>query len=315
MIYNSVITNHRKIGVIRAISKYKLYYLLILPGVLYYLVFHYLPMFGVVIAFKDIAPFEGLKGIINGEWVGFKHFSNFFNSVYFWQILRNTVLISTYRIIFGFPAPILLALLLNEIRNRTFMRTVQTISYLPHFISIVVVVGLTTNLLSTQGGLINEVIKSLGGEPIFFLGDVKYFRGVIVGTDIWKRLGWESIIYIAAMTSIDIQLYEAAVIDGANKLRKIWHITLPSISNIIVIVFIFAVGDLLNAGFEKILLLYSPPVYEVSDIIDTYVYREGLIGMKYSYSSAVNFFKSFVAMFLLLGTNYIAKKFDQEGIW
>jgi putative aldouronate transport system permease protein len=225
------------------------------------------------------------------------------------------VIISVYRIIFGFPAPIILALLLNEIRSKTFKRTVQTISYLPHFISMVVLAGLITTILSTNGGIINEIIKKMGKEPIFFLGDNKYFRTILITSSIWQGIGWGSIIYLAAISGIDPQLYEASIVDGANKWRQTWHITIPGMSNVIVIMFIFAVGSLLNAGFEQILLLYSPAVYEVSDIIDTYVYREGLISLRYSFASAVGLFKSAIAMILLIGTNYLAKKFEQSGIW
>jgi len=298
-----------------SIKRNKLYYLLIIPGLLYFIIFHYGPMFGIIIAFKDIAPFEGVKGIINGPWVGFKHFVTFFQSYYFWDVLGNTVVISAYRIIFGFPAPITLALLLNEVKNQKFKRTVQTISYLPHFISTVVLAGLITTVLSTNGGIVNEIIKKIGKEPIFFIGSTKYFRTILISSGIWQGIGWGSIIYLASISGIDPQLYEASIVDGANRWKQTWHITLPGMSNVIVIMFIFAVGSLLNAGFEQILLLYSPAVYEVSDIIDTYVYREGLISLRYSFASAVGLFKSIIAMTLLISTNYLAKRFEQSGIW
>lgn len=301
--------------IVNAWKKYKLYYLLILPGILYYVVFHYIPMFGIVIAFKDISPFEGVKGIITGEWVGLKHFIKFFNSMYFWNIIRNTLVISFYKLAVGFPAPIILALLLNEVRNKHFKKIVQTISYLPHFISMVVVAGLLTNILSTQGGIVNEVIKFFGKEPIYFLGDSHYFRGVLVWSGVWQGIGWGSILYLAAITGIDPQLYEACIVDGGGKWRQIWNITLPGISNVIVLLLIMNIGGLLNAGFEQILLLYSPAVYDVSDIIDTYVYREGLINANYSFSTAIGLLKSVIAMILMMGSNYIAKLFDQEGIW
>lgn len=301
--------------IVSAWNKYKLYYMLILPGILYYLVFHYIPMFGIIIAFKDVSPFEGIQGIINGEWVGLKHFMRFFKSIYFWSIIRNTLTISLYKLAFGFPAPIILALLLNEVKNKHFKKTVQTISYLPHFISMVVVAGLLTNVLSTQNGIINEVIKFFGKEPIFFLGDSKYFRSVLVTSGIWQGVGWGSIIYLAAITGIDMELYEACLMDGGNRWKQTWHITLPGIRNIIVLMLILAIGGLLNAGFEQILLLYSPSVYDVSDIIDTYVYREGLINANYSFSTAIGLLKSVIAMILIMGSNYIAKKFELEGIW
>lgn len=300
---------------ITALKKYKLYYLLITPGMLFYVIFHYLPMFGVIIAFKDVSPFEGVEGIITGPWVGFKHFIKFFKSVYFWDIMSNTLTISFYKLLFGFTAPIILALLLNEVRNKYFKKIVQTISYLPHFISMVVVAGLLTNVLSTNGGIVNELVKSFGGEPIYFLGDSNYFRTVLVTSGIWQSVGWGSIIYLAAITGIDPQLYEACVMDGGNKWKQVRHITLPGIRNVVVIMFIMNIGGLLNAGFEQILLLYSPAVYDVADIVDTYVYREGLINSNYSFSTAVGVFKSVISMILMMGSNYIAKLFGEEGIW
>lgn len=292
-----------------------MYYLLLLPGLLYLIIFHYIPMFGIIISFKEYQPFMGVEGIFTSEWVGLKHFQKFFNSYYFWDILGNTLAISLLKFIFGFPAPIIFALLLNEVRNKKFMKTVQTISYLPHFLSWVVVSGLLVTLLSTDNGLINIIREAMGKESIMFLGDPKYFRQVLVISDIWKGIGWGSIVYLAAISGVDQEMYEAAYIDGANRWRRIWHITLPSISHIVVIMLIFSVGGLLNAGFEQIFLLYSPAVYSVADIIDTFLYREGLQSNNYSYATAVGLFKSLVSMFLLLLTNFIAKRLDQEGIW
>ena len=292
-----------------------MYYLLLLPGLLYLIIFHYIPMFGIIISFKDYQPFMGVKGMFTSEWVGLKHFQKFFNSYYFWDILGNTLSISLLKFIFGFPAPIIFALLLNEVRNKKFMKTVQTISYLPHFLSWVVVSGLLVTLLSTDNGLINIIREAFGKESIMFLGDPRYFRQVLVVSDIWKGIGWGSIVYLAAISGVDQEMYEAEYIDGANRWRRIWHITLPSISHIVVIMLIFSVGGLLNAGFEQIFLLYSPSVYSVADIIDTFVYREGLQSNNYSYATAVGLFKSPVSMFLLLLTNFIANRLDQEGIW
>lgn len=296
-------------------KKHKLYYVLIIPGLLYFVVFHYVPIYGVIIAFKDIAPFEGLHGIFTSEWVGLRHFKNFIHSYYFWDIIENTLTISFYRLLFGFPAPILLALLLNEVRHTVFKRTVQTISYLPHFLSMVVVAGLVTVFLSTDGGFVNGVLRQFGIEPIMFLGDTRYFRSVLVVSGIWKEVGWSSIIYLAAIAGVDAQLYEAARVDGAGKLRQVWHITLPGIRHIIVILFILSIGNVMDGGFEQIFLLYSPPVYEVADIIDTYVYRKGLVEIQYSFAAAVGLFKSVIALALIVTANYLAKKFDQEGIW
>ncbi|RAV20893.1 sugar ABC transporter permease [Paenibacillus contaminans] len=297
------------------LKKNKLFYWLLLPGTIYFLIFHYIPLYGVVIAFKDVTPFDGFEGIFTSEWVGLKHFENFVNSYYFWNIMRNTVLISLYRLLFGFPAPIILALLINEVRIEAFKRIVQTISYLPHFLSMVIVAGLVTTLLTTDGGIVNVFLQKLGFDSIFFLGDKSYFRSVLVVSGIWKEVGWGTIIYLAAIAGIDPQLYEAAVVDGAGRFKQMWHITLPGIMFIVVIMFIFAVGGLLNAGFEQILLLYSPTVYDVGDIIDTFVYRRGLLEMQYSFAAAVGLFKSVIALVLIIGTNYIAKKLGHDGIW
>lgn len=297
------------------IRKHKLHYLLVLPGILYFVVFHYVPIYGIIIAFKEIAPFEGLHGIFSSEWVGLKHFRDFVHSYYFWNIMRNTLLISLYRIVLGFPAPIVLALLINEVRSRAFKRTVQTISYLPHFLSMVLLAGLVTAMLNTDGGFVNGFLQKLGFEPVPFLTDNRYFRSVLVLSGIWKEIGWGTIVYLAAIAGVDEQLYEAAKMDGASRVRQIWHITLPGISYIMVILFILSIGHILDAGFEQVYLLYSPPVYQVADIIDTYVYRKGLVEVSYSFAAAVSLFKSVIGVILILGTNYIAKKLDQEGIW
>lgn len=298
-----------------AIKMHRFYYYLIIPGMLYFLIFDYIPMFGIIVAFKDISPFEGVSAIFTSEWVGFKHFIRFWNSYYFWNVMRNTLLISGYKLLFGFPASVLLALLLNELRHAVYKRIVQTISYLPHFISTVVVAGLAMMVLSTDGGMVNAIIVQFGGQPIHFLGDPIYFRGVLVISHVWQTIGWGSILYLAAMTGIDPGLYEAAKMDGAGRTQQAWHITLPGIAPVMVLLLILSIGGLLNAGFEKVLLLYSPAVYEVADIIDTYVYREGLSKLDYSFATAVGLFKNVLAMFLILGANYLAKKMNQTGIW
>ncbi|WP_223830051.1 ABC transporter permease [Paenibacillus arenilitoris] len=298
-----------------AIKLHRFYYYLILPGMLYFIIFDYIPMFGVIIAFKDISPFEGVSAIFTSEWVGFKHFIRFWNSYYFWNVMRNTLLISGYKLLFGFPAALLLALLLNEVKHTGFKRIVQTISYLPHFISTVVVAGLVMMVLSTDSGMINAIVVAFGGEPVHFLGDPAYFRSILVLSHVWQTVGWGTILYLAAMTGIDPGLYEAAKIDGASRLRQAWHITLPGITPVIAILLILSIGGLLNAGFEKVLLLYSPSVYSVADIIDTYVYREGLNKLNYSFATAVGVFKNILAMILILGANYVAKKMNQTGIW
>ncbi len=300
---------------IRALRKYPLLYTLVFPGLLYYLIFYYIPMFGVVIAFKDYSPFTGITGIFTSDWVGFLHFRNFFESYSFFQVMNNTLLLGLYNIVFGFPAPILLALLLNEVIHKSFKRWVQTITYLPYFLSMVVVVGILNFLLSSDGGLVNEVVKFFGYESVTFLGEQKFYRIIIILTQIWQQIGWESIIFLAAVATIDSQQYEAAVIDGAGKLRQIWHITIPGILPVITIMLILRMGNVLNVNYELILLTYSPSTMDVGDVIDTFVYREGLIGMKYSYTAAVGFYKSLFSAILLLGANYLAKKSGQDGIW
>jgi putative aldouronate transport system permease protein len=298
-----------------AMRKNYLYYLLMLPGLLYFLIFHYLPMIGIIIAFKDITPFSGLDGILHNPFVGFIHFQNFFKSYFFRNVMANTLIISSLKLLTGFPAPIILALLINEVRHTFYKRFVQTISYIPHFLSMVIVAGLTLSMLSTEGGLLNILLKVLGREPHLFLGDPFYFRWILVIASLWQGVGWGTILYLAAMAGIDPQLYEAAMLDGANKWHQVWAVTLPGISHVIIILGIFAIGGLLNAGFEQILLLYSPSVYGVSDIIDTYVYRNGLIGMQYSYATAVGLFRSVLALIMLLGANWLAHRMGEQGIW
>ena len=295
--------------------KYRLYYVLALPGLLYFLVFHYLPIYGIVIAFKDISPFSSVADVINKPFIGFRWFKQLFESFYFWQIMRNTVWISFLKLVWVFPAPIALALLINEVPYVRLKRTIQTVSYIPHFFSMVVVAGIVMSMLTTEGGLINQIIGLFGHEPMMFLGDLRRFRGILVVTTLWQEVGWGTILYLAAISSIDAQLYEAAVIDGAGKWRQTWHITVPGITFVIVILLIFRIGGLLNAGFEQILLLYSPPVYEVADIIDTYVYRSGILQLKYSFATAVGLFKAILAAVLLLGSNVIAKRLGHTGIW
>lgn len=296
-------------------KKYWVLYLMLIPGVVYFILMKYVPMVGVLIAFQDYKPLSGWHGIFNSNWVGLKWFTRFFNSKYAPRIIGNSLIISFYKLLFGFPAPIALAILLNELPFKRFKKGVQTISYLPHFLSMVIVCSLVRTLTSVDGGLINAVIKYFGGEPIYFLGSKQYFRGILVVSSIWQSIGWGSIIYLAAMSGIDPQLYEAATVDGANWYHRIWHITLPTILPIVSLMLILRTGELLDAGFEQVYLLYSPVVYEVADIIDTYVYRSGLEDLNYSSATAVSVFKSVVAMALVLSTNFVTKKMGQEGIW
>lgn len=300
---------------LKKLLRYRFYYLLALPGLIYLLVFKYTPMFGLVIAFKDYDPYSGVAGIFSAPWVGLANFEKFFDSYYFGRIMSNTLIISLLKLLIGFPAPILFALMLNEVQGRRFKKVVQTISYIPHFISWVIVAALLQTLLTTDNGLVNVMLNRLGLRSISFMTSPKYFRSILVISDVWKSIGFGSIVYLAAIAGVDPSQYEAAAIDGAGRFKRIWYITLPSISSVVVIMLIFRVGGLLDAGFEQIFLTYSPSVYKVADIIDTFVYRVGLVEHDYSYSVAVSFFKSVVAAVLLLTTNFISKRISGEGIW
>lgn len=300
----------------RQIKRDRFLYILAGLPLLYFIIFQYIPMVGVIIAFQDYDPFLGIDAIFSMErWVGLKHFRTFFNSIFFWNVMGNTLIISFYKLVIGFPIPIILALLINELRVRWFQRSVQTISYLPHFFSMVVAAGIVKALLTPQGGLVNQVIVAFGGQPTAFLTDPSLFRSILVTMDVWQHAGWNSIIYLAAMATVNPEMYEAAAMDGANRFQRMWYVTLPSISFAIVITLIFRIGGMLNAGFEQILLLYSPAVYQVSDIIDTYVYRAGLIGRQYSFGAAVGLFKSVLAFILMYIANKVAQYLGQEGLW
>ncbi|MDF2926563.1 MAG: protein lplB [Paenibacillaceae bacterium] len=290
----------------------KYLYLMLIPMLAYYLIFEYGPLYGVQIAFKDYMIRDG---VWNSPWVGLKHFDYMFNaSPDFFHILKNTVIISGYHIIFGFPAPILLALIFNELRSELFKKITQMISYLPHFLSWVVLGGLLITILSPTTGAVNAVLDWVGIKPIYFLGDPHYFRFTLVISSIWKEIGWGTIIYLAALSGIDPHLYEAARMDGAGRLKQTIHITLPSMMSVIAILFIFKTGSILSAGFDQIFNLYNPAVYSVADILDTYVYRVGLTQLQYSFTTAVGLFKNVIAFSMVLLTNYVVKKLGQEGI-
>ena len=280
----------------------------------YFVIFKYIPMYGVTLAFKD---FRLKLGILRSPWAGLKHFRLLFSTPSFFEVLRNTVSISLLRIVFGFPAPILLALLLNELRDGPFKKTVQTVSYLPHFLSWVVVAGLMTQLLSPNNGAVNYVLtKYMGFEkPIFFLGDNSYFRGTLIVSDIWKEVGWGSVLYIATIAGISPELYEAAVVDGATRFQRLLHVTLPSILPTITVMLILRVGSVMDAGFDQVFNLYNSAVYKTGDIIDTFVYRYGLGDMQYSFSTAVGLFKNVIGFVLVVGTNAITNKLNGTGIW
>lgn len=291
--------------------KNKWLYVLLIPGFIYLLIFKYIPMFGIVIAFQD---FNLTKGIWGSDWVGFEHFRYLFQSDDFFKILRNSLIISFYQVLFGFPAPIVLAIMLNEIRNLLFKRVAQTVLYLPHFISWVVISGIIINMLSPSSGWVNRLIVDFGGEPIHFLLKPEFFRTILVSAEIWKELGWGTIIYLAALTSVDPSLYESATIDGANRLQKIWYISIPSIATTIVIILVLRVGSVLDIGFEQIFLLYNPATYEVADVFETYTYRVGLLEGRLSFTAAVGLFKSVVGLIMIVMANRIARLFG-KSLW
>ena len=286
--------------------------LLLLPVVAFFIVFRYVPMYGVVIAFKN---FNVMKGILGSDWIGFQNFEWLLSTPSFWQVLRNTVLISFYRIVAGFPAPIILALLLNEIRSVTYKKTVQTLSYLPHFVSWVVLAGIFVEILSAQRGPIAHLFTLAGLEPVSWLTYKPTFRGVLVVTGIWQGVGWGSIVYLAALSSIDPSLYETASIDGANRLQQAIRITVPSLLPVITILFLLNVSQILNAGFEQIFNLFNPSVYEVADVIDTYIYRSGFVERRWAYNTGVGLFKNVVGLILLIGANAVIKRYSEYGIW
>ncbi|MGG3311385.1 MULTISPECIES: ABC transporter permease [Paenibacillus] len=287
-------------------------YLLLVPGILFILLFKYTPMYGITIAFKDFNIFTGFA---DSPWVGWKHFEKLFTSPDFAQVFKNTVIISFLKIVILFPLPIIIALMLNELRNMVFKRTVQTVIYLPHFLSWVIVGGLFIDLLSTNGGIVNKLLVFLGMEQIAFFLDNSVFRSVLITSAGWKETGWSTIVYLAAFTMIDPMLYEAAKIDGAGRWKQLWHITLPGIAPIIVLMFILRLGNVLEAGTEQILVMYNPVVYQVSDVIGTYVYRQGLGNQDYSFSTAVGLFEAVISFTLVIMGNAMSRKYLQRGIW
>ena len=294
------------------IVKNKYLYILFMPVLLYYIVFRYAPMYGVIIAFKNYNLF---KGISESPWVGLKYFQQFLNSIYFWRLIRNTLAINLYDFIFGFPAPIIFALLLNELRNGLFKRTIQTVSYLPHFISTVIIVSMAVNFLSPTNGLINNILEGLGFARVEFLSESKYFWGVYTTMNIWKGLGWGTIIYLAALAGIDVELYEAAIVDGANRWRQTISITLPGIAPTIIIMFLLKIGHLLEVGYESIILMYNTKIYETADVISTYVYRRGLLDADYSFATAVGLFQSAIGLVLVILSNKLSKKYSETSLW
>lgn len=296
---------------LNAIQRYKWMYLLLLPGLLYFAIFKYIPMLGMILAFKK---YNLVLGFWKSPWVGLDNFSQFIHGVYFWDLIENTVMISLYKLLFGFTAPILLALMLNEVTTRWFKRTVQTITYLPYFLSWVIVYGLMLSLLSPGEGMINVLLKQSGFGSVDFLTSPDWARFLVVASDVWKGAGWGAILYLAALTGIDPSLYEASRIDGASKSRQIWHVTLPGIRNVIIITLIINLSHILDAGFDQIYMLANVFNQEKIDIIDTWVYREGIQRLQMGMATAVGFFKSVIGLILVVGANQVAKKFEGQ-IW
>ena len=298
------------------VTHYRYLHLMVLPGLAFFLLFKYVPMYGIIIAFKNYkSAAGGFSAIMSAPWIGLKNFEIFFNSLYCERVFKNTIYLSILRLIFSFPAPILLALMINEIRANWFKRTVQTITYMPYFLSWVVVAGLLNTLLSPDNGAINTMIKMAGGQPVYFLTSKQWFRPILIISEIWKNIGYGSIVYLAAITSIDQEQYEAARVDGANKLQQIIHITLPALSEIIAIMLILQIGKMFDDNFDQIFNLYSPSVYEVSDVFETYVYRNGIQQSKFSYSAAVGLVKSVLALAMIVFSNKASKKLGAQGLF
>jgi len=303
----------------REIVKHRLLLLMLAPGFAYYFIFQYLPMYGILVAFKDFklnASLGFVENVFTSSWVGLKHFITFVESPNFWTLLRNTILLSLYNTVFGFPAPILFAILLNEVRHVLYKKFVQTVSYLPYFISTVAVIGMLKMLLSPESGAINNLLHALFGlEKTYYFGDADWFRTLFVTSDIWQKLGWGSIIYLAALSKVNPEMYESAVIDGAKRTQQIWHITLPALKTTIVVMLLLNLSGLLDVGVEKVLLMYSPATYETADVLSTYIYRRGLVDMSYSFGAAVELFNGVVNLIILVTANYAARKLTSESLW
>jgi putative aldouronate transport system permease protein len=295
----------------RDFARFKYAYLMALPVLAFYLVFHYWPMYGALIAFKDFTP---AKGIWGSEWVGFEHFVSFFKSFYFFRVIKNTLTISLTQLLFGFPAPVLLALLINEISSSRRKRIVQTITYLPYFVSLVVICGLIVEFSQTDG-LFNWIRGLFGLSPVALLNAPRFFVPVFVASGVWQNIGWNSIIYLSAMSAINPELYEAAIVDGAGRFRQALNITLPGVAPTIIVLLILRVGQIMNVGFEKVLLLYNNAVMDVADVISTYVYRKGLLEFNWSFSAAVGLFNSCINFILLVLVNKFARKITETSLW
>lgn len=306
-------TTHPKLSsTLRYLNRKKYLYLLLVPCVVYFLLFHYVPMYGILMAFKE---FDFNKGILGSPWVGLDNFRYMFSMGDFYNVLRNSLELSLLRLLFGFPMPVLLALMINEIRLVKFKKTLQTVIYLPHFISWVVIGGILVNFLSPTWGVVNKVLAQFGMEPVFFMAEQEYFKWIVVVSSIWKEAGWGTILYLAALTSINPELYEAARIDGASRFQQLLKITLPSITPTIVTLFILRTGTIMNNGFEQILVLQNSQNLAVSEVFETYTYRVGILGGRYSFATTVGLFTSLIGMVLIICTNKISKMMGENGLW
>lgn len=302
----------KKSNLMWRIRKYRVLLLMLIPAIIFYIVFHYVPMWGAQIAFRD---YKILKGITGSDWVGLKNFVTLLKRPSFLSVIQNTLIISSWKLLLSFPAPIIFALLLNEIQHSKVKRVYQTISYLPHFLSWIILSGIFKQVLSPTIGPLASIWNSMGKEPIYWLGDPDYFRGTLVVTGIWKSFGWGSVVYIAAISSISPELYEAAVIDGANRFQKVWHVTLPGIAPTITIMLIFATGNLFKDDFDQVYNLYSSSVLSVGDVLSTWSYRSGLEQNKFSLATAAGLLQNILSFILVISTNAIAKRVNEYGIW
>ena len=311
---NTIVTHEAPayIKFLRGVKKHKLHLLMILLPILQFIIFKWGPLYGVQLAFKN---FKILKGIEGSPWVGFAQFERLLSSYDFAQVFSNTLILAVLNFVFGFPAPILLALMLNELRGTKFKRVTQTISYLPHFISWVILTGIFMDVLSPSRGPIAAIFKAIGAKPIYFLGDPRFFRGTMVVTGIWKGIGWGSIVYLAALGSVNEELYDAANVDGCGRWGRIWHVTLPGITPTVTIMMIMAIGNLVDDNFDQIFNLLNPAVYSVGDVLGTYIYREGVTNMNYSYSTAVELFRNVLSLILVVFANTVAKRVNEYGLW
>lgn len=287
-------------------------YILLIAPLTYYLVFRYIPLYNAQIAFKDFRP---VLGVTRSPWIGFQHFRTFVRSFYFSQLIANTVIFSGMKLLFGMPLAIVLAVALHETRFLLFRSIVQTVTYLPHFLSWIVMFGILLAMLSPASGLLNEVLKSLGLPTVAFLTSPQWFRQIVISSDIWKETGWSTIMYLAALLCINPELYEAAAVDGASRLRRVWHVSLPGIVPVIVLVTLLRLGSILDAGFNQIFVLYSLPVYSVGDILDTWVYRQGILEFQFSLATAVGLFKGVIGLVLILTANRLARRLAQQSLF